>query len=145
MMDQLGLRFFVPLQYWLGYKLSQVFVNLLSNSLKYTPNGGTVKVTVLETDSTVMKTDSTADRTANGTLNKTVKITIKDTGNGISKEDLPYIFERFYRADKSRNRDTGGSGIGLTIVKSIVDAHKGEITVESEPNEGTEFVITLPR
>ena len=119
-------------------KLSQVFVNLLSNSLKYIPNGGSVKVTVLETD-------STTDRTANGTLNKTVKITVKDTGNGISKEDLPYIFERFYRADKSRNRDTGGSGIGLTIVKSIVDAHKGEITVESEPNEGTEFVITLPR
>lgn len=119
-------------------QISQVFVNLISNSLKYTPNDGTVKITVMENDSEKAGTPKEiADRT--------VKISVKNTGNGISKEDLPYIFERFYRADKSRNRDTGGSGIGLTIVKSIIDAHKGNITVESEPNEGTEFVITLPK
>ena len=82
-------------------KISQVIVNLLSNAHKYTPSGGAVAIRII----------STADKT---------EIHIKDTGNGISPEDLPMIFERFYRADKSRNRLTGGAGIGLTITKSIV-------------------------
>jgi two-component system sensor histidine kinase BaeS len=107
-------------------KISQVFINLLSNALKYTGNGGRVEIKV------------------SGTHNA-AKVQISDTGAGISPEDLPHIFERFYRTDKSRNRDTGGAGIGLTIAKSIVEAHKGSITVESEPGKGSAFFVTLPK
>ena len=107
-------------------KISQVLVNLLSNALKYTPEGGAVKITAQRHD-------------------KAVEIRVKDNGIGIGQEDLPYIFERFYRVDKSRNRLTGGAGIGLTIAKAIVDAHKGNVTVRSEPEQGTEFTILLPR
>lgn len=107
-------------------KISQVIINLISNSLKYTSSGGEVDVSV------IAKKNS-------------VELIVKDTGIGISSEDLPFIFERFYRADKSRNRLTGGCGIGLTIVKAIVDAHKGTITVESEPNKETKFIVCLPK
>ena len=107
-------------------KISQVLVNLMSNALKYTPQGGSVDIISTNSD------------------NET-QIMVKDTGLGISQEDLPYIFERFYRADKSRNRMSGGAGIGLAIVKSIVDAHKGKITVQSELNKGSEFIVTLPK
>lgn len=105
-------------------KISQVVVNLLSNALKYTPEGGKV---IIEVQS----------------FKGEVVLSIKDNGPGISEEDIPYIFERFYRADKSRNRMTGGSGIGLTITKSIVEAHGGRIIVESKVNEGTEFKVYL--
>lgn len=106
-------------------KIGQVFVNLLSNALKYTPEGGKVEVSVKrESISTI--------------------ISFKDNGYGIPQEDLPFIFERFYRADKSRNRMTGGAGIGLTIAKAIVDAHHGSINVKSIVNEGSEFVVSLP-
>ncbi len=107
-------------------KVSQIFSNLISNALKYTPEGGSVKIAI--------KGD-----------NETVKVVVGDTGIGISKEDLPHIFERFYRADKSRNRLTGGSGIGLSIVKSLVAAHNGRVTVKSELGKGSEFSVTLPR
>lgn len=107
-------------------KISQVIVNLVSNALKYTPEGKTVEIKVEGS-------------------RKNVDISIRDTGIGIAEEDLSYIFERFYRADKSRNRLTGGSGIGLAIVKAIVEAHKGSVAVKSELNKGTEFVVSLPR
>jgi len=107
-------------------KISQVVVNLLSNALKYTSPGGMVQVSV----------EGAEDVT---------KIAVRDNGAGIPPEDLPHIFERFYRADKSRNRLTGGAGIGLTIAKAIVDAHKGSIQVHSKVGEGTEFTITLPK
>jgi len=107
-------------------KISQVVVNLLSNALKYTSPGGMVQVSV----------EGAEDVT---------KIAVRDNGAGIPPEDLPHIFERFYRADKSRNRLTGGAGIGLTIAKAIVDAHKGSIQVKSKAGEGTEFTITLPK
>ncbi|TDT57290.1 sensor histidine kinase [Fonticella tunisiensis] len=106
-------------------KISQVIINLISNALKYTGEGGKVSIIL--------------SRKENG-----VEIKIKDTGTGISEEDLPYIFERFYRADKSRNRLTGGAGIGLTITKSIVEAHGGSIRVNSKLGEGTEFTVILP-
>jgi len=106
-------------------KISQVIINLLSNALKYTSDGGIVEIKVMESD-------------------KDVAVIVRDNGSGIEEEDLPYIFERFYRADRSRNRNTGGSGIGLTIVKSLVEAHKGKIEVKSEPGKGTEFTVTLP-
>jgi two-component system, OmpR family, sensor histidine kinase BaeS len=107
-------------------KISQVIVNLISNALKYTRETGSVEIEVLNEENTS-------------------KIGIRDTGSGISAEDLPLIFERFYRADRSRNRLTGGSGIGLTITKAIVEAHKGKIEVKSEVNKGTEFTVVLPK
>lgn len=107
-------------------KISQVIINLLSNALKYTPEGGKVEI------STEKLTDS-------------VIIRIQDSGTGISSIDLPHIFDRFYRTDESRNRATGGSGIGLTIAKSIVEAHEGKITAESEPDKGSTFTIVLPQ
>ncbi|HEY9062733.1 MAG TPA: ATP-binding protein [Pseudobacteroides sp.] len=107
-------------------KISQVAINLISNALKYTPGGGTVNISVKGAE------DIT-------------EISVKDNGPGIPEEDLPFIFERFYRADKSRNRFTGGSGIGLTIVKAITEAHKGRIEVQSKINEGTEFILSLPK
>ena len=71
-------------------------------------------------------------------------LTIADTGYGIPASDLAYIFERFYRVDKQRSRDSGGSGLGLAICKSIVEAHRGQIEVDSEPNIGSTFKVTLP-
>ena len=107
-------------------KLSQVFINLLVNALKYTNSGGEVSI--------VLKP-----------AGNELSVTISDNGTGISPADLPNIFERFYRTDKSRTRSTGGSGIGLTIVKSIVDAHNGSITVHSILGQGSQFTVTLPR
>ncbi len=107
-------------------KISQVLVNLISNALKYTPEGGKVRI----------ETGETADE---------VTVLVSDTGIGIPENDLPYIFERFYRTDQSRSRATGGSGIGLTIAKSIVEAHGGRITVQSEPNKGSIFIVSLPK
>ncbi len=101
-----------------------MMVNLLSIALKYTPEGN-VEVFVR----------------APGFYG----VQGKDTGIGISSEDLPYIFERFYRADRSRNRLTGGAGIGLSITKAIVEAHKGKIRVQSSLHEGTEFIVSLPK
>lgn len=107
-------------------KISQVVVNLLSNALKYTLEGGEVKVSVKGTEDTT-------------------KIIVSDNGTGIPEEDIPNIFERFYRADKSRNRLTGGAGIGLTISKAIIVAHGGTIAVNSSRETGSEFVVTLPK
>ena len=73
-----------------------------------------------------------------------VVLSIEDTGIGISKEQLPYVFERFYRVDKSRNRKTGGAGIGLTIVNSIVDAHGGKVSIDSNEGVGTIVKVELP-
>ena len=69
---------------------------------------------------------------------------VSDTGIGISPEDLPHIFERFYRADQSRSHDRGGSGLGLAIVESIVQEHQGSIEVESTPGKGSTFILKLP-
>jgi signal transduction histidine kinase len=107
-------------------KLSQVFINLISNALKYTNAGGAVSVGV-----------SGAEQTA--------VVRVADTGIGIPEEDQPHIFERFYRTDKSRSRLTGGSGIGLTIARAIVEAHRGGIMVESKTGEGSVFSVWLPK
>ena len=108
-------------------KISQVVVNLIANALKYTPTGGgLVEIQVTGTE-------------------RATEFMVRDNGEGISPEDIPYIFERFYRSDKSRNRLTGGSGLGLTIARAIVDAHNGEITVFSELGKGASFVVYLPK
>ncbi len=70
---------------------------------------------------------------------------IEDNGIGIPQKDLPYIFKRFYRTDQSRNRKTGGAGIGLTIAKSIIEAHKGKITVDSNEGAGSKFTVLIPK
>jgi histidine kinase len=107
-------------------RIIQVLTNLISNALHFTPSGG--EVTVL------------ASRQGNH-----VETTVRDTGIGISKEHLPHIFTRFYRADKSRSRQAGGSGIGLTIAKHLVESHGGRIWVESEgQGKGSAFSFTLP-
>lgn len=107
-------------------RISQVLTNLLSNAIKYTPENGTIKITLHEKETHVV-------------------LSVEDNGIGISKNELPFIFERFYRADKSRNRMTGGSGIGLAIVKSIVLAHGGAVDVESRLDKGSCFKVTLPK
>jgi two-component system sensor histidine kinase BaeS len=106
-------------------KISQVIVNLLSNAMRYTNAGGNIYINAYKEK-------------------ENIKIHFKDEGVGIPKESLNHIFERFYRVDESRSKDTGGIGVGLTIVKSIVDLHKGKIEVKSKQNEGSEFIITLP-
>lgn len=107
-------------------RLTQVMVNLLSNAVKYTERGDKIEILVEENQ-------------------EEIRIQILDTGIGIDMEELPYVFERFYRADKSRNRKTGGAGIGLAIVKSIVEAHKGSIVIESEKGKGTMVEVLLPK
>jgi len=106
-------------------RVSQVLFNLLSNALRYTPTGGTITV----------RAERVGDQ---------VRVAVADTGEGIPPEDLPYVFERFYRADKSRARASGGSGLGLAIAKQIVEAHGGRIWVESWVGVGSTFVFTLP-
>jgi len=115
-----------------GDRLAQVLTNLVDNALKYTSPGG--KVTV-ETK-LIRRKDSGEDN---------IEISVADTGSGILAEDLPHVFERFYQADKSRSTSaSSGAGLGLSIVKQIVDAHGGQIVAQSVPNLGTHMTIWLP-
>lgn len=107
-------------------RFSQVIANLLSNAIKYTPEGGVIGIVVSETDRLGI-------------------VKIMDSGIGISEKELPFIFERFYRTDKSRNRKSGGAGIGLAIVKSIVEAHGGTVTAESVEEQGSSFTVSIPK
>ncbi|PGX14153.1 envelope stress sensor histidine kinase HitS [Bacillus sp. AFS033286] len=106
--------------------MSQVWINLIHNNIKFTPSGGTITIQLQEHE-------------------KFVEIRIHDTGIGISEEQKQHIFERFYKADSSRNRTYGGSGLGLAIVKKVLDLHQGEIKVESEEGNGTEFIVRIPK
>ncbi|MFT9496057.1 sensor histidine kinase [Anaerosolibacter sp.] len=107
------------------HRVSQILINLLSNALKFTEAEGHVTIKVSRDDENVL-------------------LEVADTGMGISREDLPRIFERLYRGDKSRSRRTGGAGIGLTITKRLVEAHQGSICVESEAGKGSRFIVILP-
>ncbi|MFO7152023.1 MAG: ATP-binding protein [Bacillota bacterium] len=106
-------------------KMEQVFQNVLSNAIKYTSEGGRIFV----------KGEKAGNQ---------VCVSVEDTGIGIPKEDLPRIFERFYRVDKTRSRELGGTGLGLSIAREIVLAHDGDIEVQSEPGKGTVVIIKLP-
>jgi heavy metal sensor kinase len=106
-------------------RLLQLLVNLVDNAVKYTPAGGRVAVLV----------DRHADQ---------ARLRVADTGVGIAPENLPHLFERFYRVDKARARAEGGFGLGLAIVEWIVKAHGGRITVESQADRGTTFTVTVP-
>src|SRR5215213_9636181 len=105
--------------------LSQVWNNLLSNSIKFTPQGGRICVDLYQQDGMIA-------------------FGIADTGIGIAEEDQAHIFERFYKADKSRTRSNGGSGLGLSIAQKIIEMHHGTIAVASKPCEGTTFTVSLP-
>jgi signal transduction histidine kinase len=107
-------------------RLGRALNNLVSNALHHTPPGGRVILSA---------------SLAPGN----VRVTVRDTGEGIAPDDLPHVFERFYRGDKSRNRAAGGAGLGLAIARGIIEAHEGSIRAESAPGEGTVFTVTLPR
>jgi len=107
-------------------RIEQVMFNLLDNAIKYSRPGGSISVNLANKDKT------------------SVLVEIKDEGIGIAAKDLPRIGERFYRADKARSREEGGSGLGLVIARSLVEAHGGKLWVESPENEGTVVSFTLP-
>ena len=109
-----------------GERLKQVFINLIDNAIKYTPEGGNVTVRAIEKE-------------------KSVLFEIQDNGIGIPEKDIPRVFERFYRVDKNRSRDRGGSGLGLSIVKHLVEIHTSNITVESKVNEGSVFRFAIQK
>lgn len=106
-------------------KVMQTIRIFLDNAIKYTPEGGQVTLGMVQ-------------------LGDLVEVTVTDTGIGISKNDLPHLFERFYRSDASRTRETGGHGLGLAIAKAMIIGQKGIIRVKSKLNEGSSFIITLP-
>ena len=106
-------------------RVHQVLFNLVDNAVRYTPNGGSVTVSA---------------RRRNGS----VEVAVSDTGTGIPAEHLPRLFERFYRADPARGRGEGGTGIGLAIARSVVEAHGGQIKAESRPGQGSIFTFDLP-
>jgi signal transduction histidine kinase len=106
-------------------RVGQVLRNLLNNAVAHTPAGGTIAVSARA-------------------MAQEVVVSVRDNGTGIAPEHLPYVFDRFYRADKSRARQTGGAGLGLAIAKQLVIAHGGSITVESVPGQGSTFTFTLP-
>jgi two-component system sensor histidine kinase VicK len=107
-------------------RIEQVIINIISNAIKYTDDGGRILVSVKPND-------------------ESIKITVKDNGIGIPKEDVEHLFERFYRVEKSRTTDSGGTGLGLAIAREIVDAHGGKIKIKSKVGSGSEVSVELPR
>jgi len=107
--------------------LEQVLINLLDNAIKYSPEGGMITISAIEKDP------------------GEIQFSIKDNGIGIPKEDLPRIFERFYRVDKGRSQELGGTGLGLSIVKHLVQAHGGKVWVDSQLGKGSTFYFALPK
>jgi signal transduction histidine kinase len=113
-------------------RLAQVLANLLDNALRHTPPGGQVRL-------------SASLAPGAGGASPAVRFEVADTGDGIGAEHLGHVFERFYRADRARDRASGGSGIGLAIVKALVEAHGGEVSAASPgPGQGAVFTLTLP-
>jgi len=107
-------------------RLKQILANLIENAFRYTPSGGSIQLSARAEDQGVI-------------------IRVSDNGIGIPQDEIPHVFDRFYRGDKSRERDQGGSGLGLAIVNSLVNAHGGHISAQSQPGEGTTFAIWLAK
>lgn len=107
-------------------RIEQVLTNLIDNAIRHTPKGGSVKLRVISEE-------------------KGIRMEVKDSGSGIPEEDLPFVFERFYKADKARTRGRAGTGLGLAIAKNIIDAHRGHISVQSKLGQGTTFSFLIPR
>jgi two-component system sensor histidine kinase VicK len=105
-------------------RIQQVVMNLISNAIKFTPEGGDVRISILQADGWY-------------------RVSVKDNGIGIPKEEIPRIFDRFYRVDKARSRQLGGTGLGLSIARQIVEAHGGQVEIKSEMGEGTIVTFTL--
>ncbi len=116
----------LPLAFVDNDRIRQVLHNLLDNALRHTPTGGTIKITA--------STDSS----------RWITIRVSDSGSGIHPEDLPHVFDHFYKADRSRQRGYSGAGIGLAIVRQLVEAHGGKVWVESQLGKGSSFYFTLP-
>lgn len=117
-------------------KIEQILINIVQNAIKYTQDGGKIFITSDFKD--VSKVEGLTD-------GKYFTLTVTDNGTGIPEEDLPHIFERFYRVEKARNSDKGGTGLGLAIAKEIAESHGGTITISSKLNVGTTVNIYLPR
>jgi signal transduction histidine kinase len=124
-------------------RLKQLFLILLDNATKYTPTGGSVMVSMQRVPSAHDERGTGANGAEAGP-GEHVEVTVTDTGIGIRAEDLPHVFERFYRADPARGRDPGGTGLGLSIARWIVEQHGGEISVESQAGSGTTVKVQLP-
>jgi signal transduction histidine kinase len=107
-------------------RIRQVLHNLVDNALRYTAAGGTIEIG------------------ASYTKPGWVTVSVSDTGAGIARKDLPYVFDHFYKADRSRQRGHGGAGIGLAMVKLVVELHGGTVWVKSRKGKGTTFYFTLP-
>jgi two-component system, OmpR family, sensor histidine kinase ResE len=107
-------------------RIEQVLTNLIDNAFRHTPVGGSVNLTMINED-------------------KGITMEVKDSGSGIPEEDLPFVFERFYKADKARTRGRAGTGLGLAIAKNIIEGHHGHISVQSKLDHGTTFSFFLPR
>jgi signal transduction histidine kinase len=126
---ELDLSVAVPEEPVIGFvdpgRMQQVLHNLLENSMRYTPAGGSVRVELTRTE-------------------REARIEVRDTGVGIPEADLPFVFERFFRSDRARRAYSGGSGLGLSIVRWIVEAHKGKVEVRSEVDRGTTVAVLLP-
>ena len=108
------------------YRVGQVVNNIVTNAIKYSLEQATIRIFITEDE-------------------QFFKINVKDTGMGISREDLPRIFERFYRVDKARSRAMGGTGLGLAIAKEIMETHGGRLTAESEYGKGTTMTMWFPK
>lgn len=106
--------------------LSQVWINMIHNAVKFTPENGLIKIKLFQNEHQIV-------------------CHITDNGMGISKEDQVHIFERFFKVDKARDRSLGGNGLGLSLCKKIIELHNGQITLESELNKGTKFIVSLPK
>jgi signal transduction histidine kinase len=127
--------------------VGQVLRNLLNNAIIHTPPTGSIALRA-SSEFRVLSSESPGNQapTQNSKLKTQnfVVIHVSDSGPGIAPEHLPHIFERFYRADRARARATGGAGLGLTIVKQLVEAHGGQVWAASRPGQGATFTFTLP-